>query len=203
MISCPRLKIVSLLVILVAFSGASCSQKNPNIVQLAPLPEYICRVAVVPFVNRTGYQDGDVLFYRVFVSELTRLGGFELVPEGDMRRAFRQVRLTPGLKQPDYDQLQIIGDYLKADILLDGTILQMEEASLRSENIPFMSVKLGILDAKSGKTIWSIYHIADGKQYRKVMHFGVITTITQLAKQMSREILAAWVSEGFTGKCIE
>ena len=204
MISCLRLKIVILLIIFAALTGGtSCSQIHSDIVQLGPLPERICRVAVVPFVNKTGYRDGNVLFYRVFVSELARFGEFELVPEGDIRRAFRQVSLSPGLKQPTYDQSQIIGDYLKADILLGGIILQMEEASLEGETIPFITVKFDILDAETGQTIWSIYHIADGEQYRKVMHFGVITTITQLAKQMSKEIMAEWVSEGFKGKCIE
>ena len=203
MISSLRLKTVSLLILCIAFVGASCSQKQLNIVQLAPMPEEICRVAVMPFVNNTGYQDGAVLFYRVFVSELSGFEDLELVPEGDIRMAFRQVRILPGLQQPDYDQSRIIGDYLGADILLNGIILQMNETSSSGETIPFITVKLNILDAKSGKTIWSIYHIADGEQYRKVMHFGVITTITQLAKQISKEILAKWASKGFKGKCIK
>ena len=202
MVYCLRLKIVSLLICSVSFFLISCSQKQPDIVQLAPLPENICRVAALPFINKTKYRDGGVLFYRVFVSELSRFGDFEVVPEGDVRKAFRQIRVAYG-QQANYDQLRIIGDYLDTDILVGGIILQMEEVPAKNEDIPYMTVQLSILDAESGKTLWSIYHVRDGSQYRKVMHFGIITTITQLARQISREILENWAEEGFTGKCIK
>lgn len=197
-----RLKIFGLLIFVVAF-GASCSQKDPKIVQLAPLPESICRIAVMPSINKTEYRDGDVLFYRVFTSELSRDTEFDLVQEGDIRKVFRQIGLSPGLQLPDYDQLRIIGDHIKSDILLSSVILQMQEVSLKGENIPFMTVKVDILDSKTGKTLWSIYHMGDGTQYRKAMHFGVITTITQLSRQISEEIIVKLHSEGLTGKCIE
>lgn len=203
MISLSRLKVISLLICFAAFLGGSCSSKKPNIEQLAPLPESMCRVGIIPFVNKTSYQDGDVLFYRVFVSGLSRVGDFELVPEGDMRRAFQQIRLPPGKQQPNYDQLRILGDYLDTDILLSGTILQMKEDSLHGEIVPYMTVKLEMLDSRSGQTVWSVYHVKNGTQYRKVMHFGVISTITQLATQMAEEILESWRSEGFGGTCLE
>jgi hypothetical protein len=203
MISCLRLKSASLLIISFAFIGISCSQKNASIEQIAPLPENICRVAVLPFLNQSGYRDGDILFYRVFDSEISRSGNFEIVPEGDIRRAFRQVRLTPGAKQPNYDQLRIMGDYLNADVLIAGNILQMEELTRSNESIPYITVRLELLDAKTGKTIWSIYHVRNGSQFRKVMHFGVINTVTQLAKQMTNEIMLQWSSKGFIAQCTE
>lgn len=204
MISCPRLKIASLLVCLVAFLGGSCSQKDPRFEQIAPLPESICRIAVVPFVNRTEYLNGGILFYRVFVSEFSRFGDYQLVPEGDIRRVFRQLHIVPGVQQPEYDQLRVIGDYLNADIMLSGTILQMKEVFLGiDETIPYITVKLNLLDARSGRTLGSIYHARDGNQYRKVMHFGVTTTVTQLATKISREIVEKLISKGLTGKCIE
>ncbi len=204
MISCPRLKIASLLGCLVAFLGGSCSQKDPHIEQIAPLPESVCRIAVVPFVNRTEYLNGGILFYRVFVSEFSRFGDYQLVPEGDIRRVFRQLHIVPGVQQPEYDQLRVIGDYLNADIMLSGTILQMEEEYLGiDEKIPYITVKLNLLDARSGRTLGSIYHARDGNQYRKVMHFGVTTTVTQLATKISREIMEKLISKGLTGKCIE
>lgn len=203
MLSCRRLKIFSLFIVFVVFWGTSCSQKNPSIEQIAPLPKSICRVAILPFINHTGYRDGDILFYRVFDAELSRSGEFDVIPEGDIRRAFRQVRLTPGAKEPDYDQLRIMGDYLKADVLVGGNILQMEELTQDNESIPYITVRLELLDAKKGRTIWTIYHKREGSQFRKVMHFGVINTITQLAKLVSNEILMQWTSMGLTGKCIE
>jgi TolB-like protein len=202
MASRGRLKIGIFLIILLAFL-ASCSQKRPNIIQLAPLPDSICRVAVLPFINRTSYQDGDVVFYRVFLSMISEMNEFDIVPEGDIRRIYRQIRVAPGLRQPTYDQMRIIGDYLNADILISGTILQMKENVRSMEDIPYMTVNMEILDADSGTTIWSIYHDSNGEQYRKIMHFGLINTITQLTKQFSQEVLASWAAEGFKGKCLE
>ncbi len=203
MISHLRLKTFSLLISSLVLFLVSCSQKEPKIIQLAPLPDSICRVAVMPFVNRTEYLDGNILFYRVFVSELAGLGEFEVVPEGDIRKVFRQIRVAPGLHQPNYDQMRIIGDYLDADILVSGIVLQMEEIPGKDEDIPYITVQLDILDAETGNTLWSIYHVRNGSQYRKVMHFGLINTITQLSKQTSEEILENWASEGFIGKCLE
>jgi len=200
---CLRQKITVLLICLVALSGSSCARKQPQIVRLAPLPDSVCRVAVLPFINRTGYLNGNVLFYRVFVSELIRMKDIQLVPEGDVRKAYQNIYLVYGAENPDYDQLRIIGDYLEADILLGGIILQMEEVTMQGETIPYLTVKLDMLDAKNGRTIMSINHDIDGAQYRKIMHFGLITTITQLATQMSDEILARLNSEGFKGTCLK
>lgn len=58
-----------------------------------------------------------------------------------------------------------------------------------------------MLDAKNGRTILSVNHDIDVAQYRKIMHFGLIATITQLATQMSDEILASLNSEGFEWTC--
>ena len=198
-----RLKLISLMICCVFFSLTACGQKNSNVVQLAPLPGSICRVAVLPMINKTEYQEGNILFYRVFVSELSRLGNFELSPEGDVRQAFRQIQVLPAVQLPSYDQLRIVGDYLNAEIMIGTTILEMKDVFSKGEVIPYITVRLDILDAKSGKKLWSVYHRRDGSQYRKVMHFGVITAMTQLAKQVSKGILDILDSKGFVGKCIE
>lgn len=194
--------IISLPLCLILLAMSSCGGRQPQIVRLAPLPERVCRVAVLPFINRTTYQDGNVLFYRIFISELIRQQDIDLIPEGDVHRAFQNVYLAYGAENPNYDQLRIIGDYLHADILMSGIILQMTEVDIQGETIPFLTIKLDMLDAKTGRTIMTVNHDIDGAQYRKIMHFGLITTITQLAIQMSDEILAGLNSEGFTGKCI-
>ena len=186
---------------------AACSTKYPNLQKLSPLPEEgVCRVAVLPFNNQSSYRDGNTLFYRVFVSELARLGNFALATEGDVRDAFRQVRVNPGYQSPTYDQMRIIGEYLNVDVLVTGSINQMGESvseHMENETVPFLTVNLKLIEVISGRTFWSIYHRRSGEEYRKVMHFGLISTTTQIADQVSKDIIAHWASEGFIGKCTE
>ena len=163
-------------------------------------------MAVLPFENQTNYRDGDILFYRVFTSELAKQGNFALVPEGDIRDVYRQIRVTPGSQDLSFDQMRMTGDYLKAEIMVIGRITKMGEVpskNIKDEFEPFLTVNLRLFDVTSGRTLWSIYHTRRGGEYRKVMHFGLISTTTQLAEQVSKELIARWISEGFIGKCTE
>ena len=176
----------------------ACSGRFPVFHQLGPLPaDGICRVAVLPFVNATDFRDGGTIFYRVFTAELAERSDFQLVQEGDVRNAFRQARLIPGFQEPNFEKLRIIGNYLNADVLIAGSIIEMKE----DEATPSMTVNLYIIDAYSGNRIWNTYHKRVGEEYRKVMHFGMVYTYTRLSRKIAEEILDRWISKGFIAKC--
>ena len=87
-------KVNAIVIFLFLILGTSCTSKSPVFYELAPLPSGgSCRLAVLPFVNGTHYNDGGIIFYRVFNTELVNLGDFQLTPEGDIREAFRKDRL--------------------------------------------------------------------------------------------------------------
>ncbi len=187
---------------LIVLSG--CSKQPPVVHPLSSLPaEGICRVAVLPFVSESDFPEGDIIFYRVFTSELIKYADFELTQEGDVREAFRKARVTPGLKELDLEKLRIIGNYLNVDVLIEANIIELDEYEVKGNIVPFMSVNIRIIDAATGRMLWLTYHRREGEEYRKVMHFGMVNTVTRLAHRMSKEIIKRWIAEGLVLKCTD
>ncbi len=183
------------LVPLIFFTG--CAAPRPTLQKLSPLPaDSACKVAVLPFYNDSFYNLGDILVYRIFVAEMGRSGNFELANEGDIRNIYRQMKIYPN--QPlDYEQILIVAERLSAQLIIMGTIIDMDEEVQGDISNPVLSVNVQIYDAATGRNLWTTYYGREGVQYRKVMHFGVINTISALAQQMSKEIIELWTREGF------
>ncbi len=182
----------------------SCASKSPSIQQHVSLSDKaVCRVAVLLFTNASGYRDGDVLFYRVFTAELARLQDFELVQEGDIRAAYRQIRVNPNTDRLSFDQLRIIGDYWDVQVAIQANILEMGEKYLQGKNFPFMTVRMDLIDAVTGRKLSTIHHQRSGEDYLKVMHFGLVSTTTELSHLISQEIINDLTTKGFTAQCSE
>ena len=171
----------------------------PYLQQTSALPaKNICNIAVVPFLNESSYKQGGFIVYRVFMSELTRVGGYNVVQEGDIREMYRQMKIYPN-RLPNYDQITILGNRLAAEVLVTGRIIQMTEDIVEGEINPSLAITVQIHDSRTGRVIWTTYHKRQGADYRKIMHFGKINTITSLAKQVFHEILTLWKERGLQG----
>ncbi len=184
---------------------ASCSfRARPGIMKMASLPDggKICRVAVLPFSNQTRYPLADTIFYRVFVAELLESGSYLVSQEGDVRKIYRQMRVLVG-QTPDVEQVRSLAGRLGAQLVITGTVVEMRDKTKYGRKLdPTMGVIVRILDGETGRTLWTTFVRREGKDYRKIMHFGVINTVSALAKRVSQEILAVWFKEGLQ-KCSE
>lgn len=196
--SCVRL-IACIAVIVTAGLTGGCvsSSPSPEIQQLTKPAAPICRIAVLPFINHTDYLQGDVIFYRIFVAELNRRGGFSVVQEGDIRQIFRQMKLSPK-DAPGHEQMMILADRLAVDAVISGEIVTMHEEQGSKETQPQLAVNLQLTPVGSSKPMLTIYHRRSGEDYRKVMHFGLVNTMTALAALVSDEILTIWQEKGMT-----
>ena len=193
-----------LLFTLVVLVSACSLREAPTVLKQGQLPNggKICRVAVLPFVNQSGYVVGDDIFARVFASELANLGNYQVAQEGDVRKFFQQMQVLPN-QRLNIEQLRALADRLGAQVIISGTIVEMRDMN-ESERVlnPSIAVIVRIIEGDSGRTLWASYNRREGTQYRKIMHFGLVNSVTSLAKHMSSEIVAAWQKEGF-GKCAE
>ncbi|MCB2183803.1 MAG: hypothetical protein KQH63_17375 [Desulfobulbaceae bacterium] len=181
----------------------SCSGPSGPIVQrYAPLEqERLCKVALLPFVNNTRFNQGNTIVQRIFGSELARIAGVEVVREGDVRKVYPQLRIYPN-QVPDVDQIRILGSRLGVDYLILGTVSAMEENFSEQHVNPLLALNLEVHEAQSGRVMWTTYHKKEGRDYRTIMHFGLVNTVTELCRVMSQEILDMWFSEGLK-KCGE
>lgn len=189
---CP---VVSLL-----FLGVGCvsSSSPPEVQRLSTVPPHkICRIAVLPFVNHTDYAHGDVIVYRIFVAEMNRRGGFSVAQEGDIRKILRQMKLSPK-ETPGYEQTMVLADRLDVDALIIGEITTMHEEKGMKETKPELAVDLRLIPAGSTRPWLTIYHRRGGEEYRKVMHFGLVNTMTTLATMVADEVLEIWQAKGLT-----
>jgi len=184
------------------FLLVACSSATPRLDKMEPLPgNSTCRVAVLPFLERGGYPRGAELFYKVFSAELVSAAAFQLVQEGDILDLYRQLTIFPS-QEPNLEQLRIIGSRLGVQLFIGGDILKMVERRSGGEVVTELTVVLRLYDGRTGKLLWETYHKRCGRDYRTVMHFGRINTITGLARRMSKEIINLWLEQGMN-KCIK
>ncbi|MDH4321179.1 MAG: hypothetical protein OEV73_06735 [Desulfobulbaceae bacterium] len=175
---------------------SGCSSRFPELQRLAPLPDKPpCQVAVLPFVNESNYAQADLIVYKIFMAELLKSTHFQVAQEGDIRKVYRQLLIYPQ-QAPGLDQIKIIADRINAQIFITGRIHEAQEKSSGQAPNPQLTLSLQIVDAASGRTLWNTYHTREGLQYQKVMHFGLVTTISGLARRMSHEIINLWFKEG-------
>jgi hypothetical protein len=159
---------------------------------------------VLPFTDKTDNTEISIAIYRIFISELIKHGDFQISQEGDVRTVLRQVKMVPHVHDPTIEQIQIIGNYLNVPYLIVGKVLEAGTYKSHSnENVPYLVIEVKLVDTASGRTVWLTYHRRTGEEYRKVMHFGAIYTVSELSGFVSREIIARWATKGFRAKCTE
>lgn len=193
-----RLGLIVVMIFLMSASYGCWSERLPTLYKLNSMPqEGACRIAVLPFVNRSSYPLADAIAYRVLMSKLVATNQFDVAQEGDVREAFQFLRIGYG-QQPDMEQLRILGDYLRIKLFVVGEVLELAEPREISAG-PNMAVLIKIIDSRTGQVLWSTYHKRSGDYYRKIMHYGVIGTVTGLADQIFKEVVELWIKEGFRG----
>jgi hypothetical protein len=156
----------------------------------------VCRVAVLPFQNDSGYPLADAIFSKVFAAQFQSAGNHLLIQEGDILKVYQQLRLLPG-QTPTREQLQIVASRVNAQLLITGTVMEMRENRGEYGSVdPVLAVDVQIRDGGSSDALWTAYHRRQGTEYRKAMHFGTIHTVSGLSQQVALEIINLWLKKG-------
>jgi TolB-like protein len=186
----------SFLLIAILFAVSSYTSSRPSL-EKKNVYEGVsaCAVALLPFTNASRFEQGDLISQRVFAAELNRVGGIAVASEGDVQNIYRELRIFPN-QPPDIEQIRVLGSRLDVQLLISGRITEMEERMGDNYVNPVLALTLQVYDAKSGKTMWTTYHRREGSDYRTVMHFGLVNSVTQLSRIMSDEIIEEWFAEG-------
>jgi len=150
-----------------------------------------CSVAILPLWNKTSYLQGGRVVGRILHSQLARSGGFYLALNGDVKKIYDQLRIRPWMT-PAPEQLHIIADRLGVDALVGGEVLEMSEQTVSGQVLTKLSVQLRVYRAVDGTQLFATYHSRRGEDYRTLMHFGLINTISGLSEKVIQEILELW-----------
>jgi len=191
------------LLLLPALALVSCSAfgSGKTITRVAggELRSKVCRVVLLPFVNESRSEQLDVQAYRVFLAEVVKSGIFTVIPEGDIKDFFYRNRIG---QQTIWDRKLIA--ILSQQLDVDGAIVvfirdsNLARGSYGSKQT-FISLQVELHDARSGKLILSSFLRRRGSDYTKVLHFGVVDTVSGLLQRMFREIIEKWEEEGVSG----
>ncbi|MFW8602282.1 hypothetical protein ACOHYD_12480 [Desulfobacterota bacterium M19] len=175
--------------------SACVSHNSPEVQNISPPAAALCDIAVLPLVNDSEYQQGGVIVYRIFVSELHKVKGLTISQEGDVRKLYRQMRIGPK-DTPTLDDLKILADRLRVQGFVQGKVVKMRENKGRLEARPILALNFKMINAATGRTMMTIYNSRRGEDYRSIMHFGVVNTITELSRVVSDEIIRQWFPGG-------
>jgi polysaccharide biosynthesis protein PelC len=167
--------------------------------ELASLPAGpVCRVAVLPFLNDSDFPLGEAIAGKVFATQLQELTDYWIIQDGDILQVYQQSQILPG-GAPSLEQLQIVADRTKAQLLITGIVMEMREDRGQHGTVnPVLIMEVQIRDGRSGEALWTSYHRRMGNDYQKAMHFGAIHTVTGLSQRVAVEIINQWLNKGLT-----
>jgi len=187
------------LLITLALAATTCgclpAPSTPEVNLLTASPEPLCRIAVLPLINTTKYQQGGTIVSRILSGELNRRGGFTLAQEGDVRRLLRQMQIAPK-ESPNPEQRRVLAERLGVEAIVVGEIITMHEEVGSPETNPQLALNLQLWAVDSKRPLITTYYSRRGADYRTVMHFGLINTMTSLAVKMADEIIEIWQAKG-------
>lgn len=184
------------LCIAVFFVLTGCAEKYPRLEVVAPLPEGpSCRVMILPFAYQGDFPRGENILYKAFIAEMAAVPGFDVVAEGDVLQMYKQFKLFPK-DQPNEEQLRLLAQRLGAETLVLGDILHMTEVDSGGEVSTELTLILNLHAGDSGKLLWSTYHRRQGEDYRNILHYGRVNTMSGLARRMANEIITVWLENG-------
>ena len=94
---------------------------------MADLPEGpICRVAVLPFLNKSAFPQAEIIVNKVFAAQLQTMSNYIFIQEGDVLAIYRKMHILP-MRKPSREQLQIIASRIGAQLMFTGTVVEMRE----------------------------------------------------------------------------
>lgn len=184
------------------FALTGCGAKKPYVQEFSQkTAQERQSIAVLPFANRSRYDQGGKIVHRLVLVELVQQCNLRVALEGDVFKIYRQMRLKPW-DIPDVEQLRIIAVRLGVDTLIAGEVLEMDEKVTPSGVSPALSIQVRVYDGKSGLIQWSSLYRREGGDYQKMMHFGMVNTVSELGKKMVQEILGVWKEKGLLS-CVD
>lgn len=190
-----------LLLVMLFFITVSCSSSQRAITRVAggKLRAQVCRVVLLPFVNESRSQKLDIQAYRIFMAEIVKSGIFKVVPEGDLRHFLYRNRITT---DAIWDKELVAS--LSRQLEVDGALV----VYIRDSNLSlgsygskdsFVSLQVELHDARTGRLLLSSFLRRSGVEYTKMLHFGVVDTVSGLLQKMAQEIIEVWSEEDISG----
>lgn len=140
------------------------------------------RLAVLPLVNYCGRAEAVTVFSPLINDYISR-GEFTLIDSGSLDRELRKYRIRSTATIGFEDAARMAGD-LGIDYFMLGSI-----DIFLPDQIPEAAISLRVVDAGDMSILWATSTGASGQDYVGMLGIGRITSMEQLARQLTEESL--------------
>jgi polysaccharide biosynthesis protein PelC len=152
---------------------------------------YYERAGVVPFLATGGDQAAAASATSAFTTELLIAGGYELAEPGDFSvLAAKVIGGSDLLKaQPlRSEQVRTLADSAHVQAVFEGVVRTYEMARVGSGSYPLISIEVRMIDAETGKLLWTGTETRRGGPGFPIFGWGVIPTLGELTREVCRSL---------------
>jgi hypothetical protein len=167
---------------------------GPRVYRSRELAGRDLKIVVLPLANRSGSRTAARAMEAILQERLLERPGVQLVSPADLRQAV----VTTGLRAPSRlsaPQLARLGKELGTTLFLQGTILEYGTTYTETGETPAVEVYLTLLDAESGRTLWSGMHRRTGADYQGLFKLGALNAQSTLGSRTVAELLSSFTRD--------
>jgi hypothetical protein len=111
-------------------------------------------VAVLPFQNLTGMEDGAERVRDTFMGRLLATGALYVLPPGEVTRGLLKISRIPP-SGPSTDQIKQLSSILSVDAVITGVVKEYGPVRSGATSANVVSISLRMIEISSGQIIWS------------------------------------------------
>jgi TolB-like protein len=182
-------KFIFLLVILEFISACSSATTPYAYVRKNHDQPGVKKVAIFSFHNNTTIAEASKIVRGAFVASLVKTKKFKVEFPGNIKSFLVSERIIVRTGV-DLDTIKRMGKRLGVDAVIMGRIEEfvgMEEK--KRGVIPVVSISSRMVDVRTGKILWMAQHRRTGDDYIKVLDFGKVRSVGELAKKVVLEMI--------------
>ncbi len=157
-----------------------------------------CKVAILPFKNEVKDENAGektaLIFYSAFVSN-----GIDVVLPQDVKNLMTGRHFFPYQSIPQ-SFLDFLRNNLNVGLVITGKVMTYRPYGGGSR-YPEIRIWIEGISTKTGRRVFSAYVVHRGDDFRKVLEFGVVKSMTKLIFVSSDELMKNLQEAGI--KCLE
>ena len=173
----------------ITFSGGCSSIETYSYFSRVQESLDVKKVGVLPFMNESGRRGAGEIVTNIFIAMIFKDGIFQVEERGNIEKFLIRNKLK-ALKKVDMKQLKKLGERLNLDAVFIGTVEEFSGGDQgRSLRTPAVSIRIRLVNVKTGKILWMVHHRKTGDDYIKVFEIGKIRSVSSLTKIVLSETI--------------
>ena len=159
---------------------------------------FYTKVAMVPFANLSAERFAGERVGRAFYTELVIREHFQLVEDGEFRRALERAGATADVQgQYDPEKVKLAATALGANGLIRGTVTDYQMQRVGSSDAPVVSFDVEMIDIATSNTVWRGSITRRGKGRFPVVGGASTQTFGRLVQESCKELVDRLDGEAF------